>query len=163
VPSASSATNAGKLDGIDSTGFVKGSGVKVYQGKAIGLTSTSGSNQATLLTLAGLGGLDVVCNGDQLSWVFTDTTNTTEQGSTVSGDNVSFSAQYWSGVLTPNTIGNTFTFFHDNHGAPNSPFQDDIAIENLDSHHTSARIQLNGVTDVGGNSTCNAYAVATVH
>src|SRR3954452_14707417 len=30
VPSASSATNAGKLDGLDSSAFVKGTGVRVF-------------------------------------------------------------------------------------------------------------------------------------
>src|SRR4051812_32620194 len=39
VPNASSATNAGKLDGIDSTGFVKGTGVKIYRAKLTGLVN----------------------------------------------------------------------------------------------------------------------------
>ena len=59
--------NADKLDGLDSTAFVKGANVKVYQGKRTGLAN-SGVTNVTLLTLPGLGRLDVVCVGDQLGW-----------------------------------------------------------------------------------------------
>lgn len=155
--------NADKLDGLDSGAFVKGAGVRVYQAKRTGLAD-SGITNVTLLTLPGLGRLDVVCTGDQLSWMFTDTTLTVEHGTTVSGDNASLLAQYVGAGFGPSTSGNNnMTFFHDNTSAPDAGFTDDIAIINSDSHHTSGRILLSGVTDVGGNSTCDAQAVASVY
>src|SRR3954454_9950899 len=122
VPSASSATNAGTLDGLDSTAFVKGAGVKVYRAKLTGMANDAATQ--TLLTVPSLGQLGVHCNGDTFAWIFTNTTSTKEWASTVSGDNFSQLAQFLSSPLPP-TSGN-IVFFHDNSTANDAAFQDDI-------------------------------------
>src|SRR4051794_28510167 len=112
VPSASSAVNAGKLDGIDSTGFVRGAGVKVYQAKLHGLANDTNTN-VPLLSVPGLGSLTVTCGGSTLAWTFTDTTSSVETISAVIADTSTSAPQFYTDTMTP-TVSPFVAWQHSN-------------------------------------------------
>jgi hypothetical protein len=70
VPHAASATNADKIDGLDSTAFIKGQGRRTQTGLI------APGSSAPLISLPGIGTLTVACSGSSLSSVsFTSSVN----------------------------------------------------------------------------------------
>ena len=152
--------NADKLDGLDSAAFVKGTNVKVYQGKRTGLPNDTATN-AALLSVPGLGQLTVTCGGTGLSWLFTNTTSSVEVGSSLDADALG-APSFFTTTMTPNTIDNIMYQQHAD-ADPDTGFLDDITVQSRATSRAVAHIHLSGATNVGGAGKCDAAAIATVY
>src|SRR4051812_13678452 len=155
--------NADKLDGIDSTGFVKGAGVKVYRAVKSGLEDNSTAT-VPVFSWPNFGTLGVTCYGDSLAWIFTNTSTSREHASVFFGSGQPGSVTYDGGVMPPApSLSDLFTEMHSNTGIGDGPFQDDISVVADDAARTTVNIHLAGATDVNGLNTCEVSGIAWMH
>src|SRR4051794_33380863 len=103
--------DAGKLDGVDSTGFVKGSGVRVFHVNRS--LAANGNVTVPVFSWPGFGNFGVTCagTGDEFEWLFTNTSGAREHG-TASTHDVSHSSDFIGQSIEATGLNSLMTFDH---------------------------------------------------
>jgi hypothetical protein len=154
--------NADKLDGIDSTGFVKGSNARLLTKSARIVATDNIDSYDAVYTLPGLGSLNVQCSdsANRFAFQYLNTSGTKQQYAftTSSLDSSPDVVTYGDYVDADGQILDSVT-----NSSPSRGFHIELTVISSSATHY-AQITLTGVTDTNGaGGLCDYAATAIVH